>query len=76
MAYSKIQQDRTFLIEINTKKIKCPICNRKGAYHRVDTEILCECGYVHQTPHQYVGGFRINTDSDYKLKIRRKVNKK
>lgn len=47
--------------QIHIHKIKCPICNQTGKYHKTDFEVICECGYVLITPYSYVAGKKLNT---------------
>lgn len=48
--------------QIHIHKIECPVCKNIGRYHKIDFEVICECGYVLITPYPYVAGKRINTD--------------
>ena len=74
MVYGKIQQQKlSYKITINLNNIKCPVCKRMGEYHKENEDIICECGFIIQTPNKYVGGVKINTNADFqKYKERKK----
>ena len=74
MSYSKLAQEKTYMITIDYHRVKCPICNRKGQYHEnIDTgDYECECGHIIHTVHNYTAGQRINTDLNYKTTRRYK----
>ena len=67
-----LPKKKAYIKKINLKWVECPICNRKGELIHYNEEIWCECGYVMQTPNQYVAGNRINTTLTFNKKKRGK----
>lgn len=75
MVYGKIQQQKfSNKIVINLNNAECPVCNTIGEFHRENEDIICECGFIIQTPNKYVGGIKINTDVDFQKYEERKKN--
>ena len=78
MSYSKLRQEKVYQETINYHKIQCPICKKKGQYHKnLETgDIECECGLILHTNHKYVAGQKINTNISKKHTVWRYKNGK
>ena len=67
MTHSKLAHSKTYKLKIDLKNTHCPVCGRKGQWYNYFEEIECRCGYVFDTPMKFVGGIRINTDTNLKI---------
>lgn len=66
--HSKIhQENNAYKLEIVINDTKCPVCNHYALRMNSIGVITCKCGFISDNLHEYVAGFKLNNDLNFKI---------